>query len=197
MESHVKIAGHPVHPMLITLPLGMLTAAVVFDIIYLITGNAIFPAITFYDMIAGVIGGLLAALFGLIDWLAIPSRTRAKSVGAAHGIGNVVLVVLFGISLMLRATNSSAGFIPSTAAQIFSFAGIVLGLVTAWLGGEMVYRLRVAVDGGANLDAPSSLSSAPVTPIGQTAAVAGRGRDEVDMPREDLPGEQDRPEHHP
>jgi uncharacterized membrane protein len=197
MESHVKIAGHPIHPMLITLPLGMLTAAVVFDIIYLITGNAIFPAITFYDMIAGVIGGLLAALFGFIDWLNVPSRTRAKSVGAAHGIGNVVLVVLFVISLVLRATNSSAGFVPSTPALAFSFAGIVLGLITAWLGGEMVFRLRVAVDRGANLDAPSSLSPAPVTVGGQTAAVAGRGSDEVTEPRENLTGEEDRPEHHP
>jgi uncharacterized membrane protein len=182
--------------MLITLPLGMLTAAIVFDIIYLITGNAIFPAITYYDMIAGVIGGLLAALFGFIDWLNIPSRTRAKSVGAAHGIGNVVLVILFVVSLMLRASNSSNGFIPTTAALIFSFAGIVLGLITAWLGGEMVYRLGMAVDRGANLDAPSSLSSEPVRALGQNPAVAGRGSDEYTEPREDLSHEEDHPEHH-
>jgi uncharacterized membrane protein len=196
MESHVKIAGHPIHPMLITLPLGMLTAAIVFDIIYLITGNTIFPAITYYDMIAGVIGGLLAALFGFIDWLNIPSRTRAKSVGAAHGIGNVVLVVLFVVSLVLRASNSSNGFIPSTAALIFSFAGIILGLVTAWLGGELVYRLGMAIDRGANLDAPSSLSSEPVRALGQNPAVAGRGSDEYTQPREDLTHEEDHPEHH-
>jgi uncharacterized membrane protein len=170
MESKVKIAGHPIHPMLIVLPLGLLASAVVFDIVYLINGNAIFPTISYYNMAFGILGGLLAAVFGLADWLAVPSGTRAKSVGLYHGIGNVTLVVLFAVSWFLR--GSVTGHIPSTLALIFSFAGILLGLVTAWLGGEMVDRLGVGVDQGANLDAPSSLSGVPAraqrTPIPAT-----------------------------
>jgi uncharacterized membrane protein len=170
MESKVKIAGHPIHPMLIVLPLGLLASAVVFDIVYLINGNALFPAISYYNMAFGILGGLLAAVFGLADWLSVPSGTRAKSVGLYHGIGNVTLVVLFAVSWFLR--GGVTGYIPSTLALIFSFAGILLGLVTAWLGGEMVDRLGVGVDQGANLDAPSSLSGvparAPRTPIPAT-----------------------------
>jgi uncharacterized membrane protein len=178
MESHVKIAGHPIHPMLIVLPLGMLSAAVVFDIIYLITGNGIFPVISFYDIAAGIIGGLLAAIFGFVDWLALPSHTRAKSVGAYHGLGNVAVVVLFAISWLMRF--GSVNYFPAGPALIFSFAGILLGLVTAWLGGEMVFRLRVAVDRNANLDAPSSLSRAQVASRNLGSAVAGRGSGEFD-----------------
>ena len=186
MESHVKIAGHPVHPVLIVLPLGLFSSAVIFDIIYLITGNAIFPTVAFYDIALGVIGGLIAAVFGFTDWLAVPGSTRAKSVGAWHGIGNVTIVVLFVISWLIR--NNDPAHIPSTAALIFSFAGVLLALVTAWLGGEMVYRLGVGEDRGANLNAPNSLSGVPASTRLAGAAVAGRGSGEFEEPHEDQPG---------
>ncbi|HEY3344385.1 MAG TPA: DUF2231 domain-containing protein [Anaerolineaceae bacterium] len=194
MESHVKIAGHPIHPMLIVLPLGMLAAAVIFDIVYLITGSAIFPTITFYDMAAGIIGGLLAAIFGFVDWLALPAHTRAKTVGLTHGLGNVLLVALFVVSWLMRF--NAVNYVPSSLALVFSFAGILLGLVTAWLGGEMVFRLRVAVDRGANLDAPSSLGRAPASSVNAGAAVVGRGSGDF---REDTPTHEDDvppPSHH-
>src|SRR5215217_8467966 len=102
MESRAKLAGHAIHPMLITLPLGLLGTAVVFDIIRAFTDDADFAVASFYMLAAGIIGGLLAALFGLIDWLAIPAGTRAKRVGLWHGAGNVVVVVLFAVSWLLR-----------------------------------------------------------------------------------------------
>ena len=102
MESRAKLAGHAIHPMLITLPLGLLGTAVVFDIIRAFTDDADFAVASFYLLAAGIIGGLLAALFGLIDWLAIPAGTRAKRVGLWHGAGNVVVVVLFAVSWLLR-----------------------------------------------------------------------------------------------
>jgi uncharacterized membrane protein len=182
MESKVKLAGHPIHPMLIVLPLGLLSSAVIFDIIYLITGNDIFPTISYYNMAFGILGGLLAAIFGFADWLSVPSGTRAKSVGGFHGIGNVVLVVLFAISWFIR--GSQTGHIPTTLALIFSFAGILLGLVTAWLGGEMVDRLGVGVDRGANLDAPNSLSGAPArAPRSSAVPVTGEGN-ALEFPRD-------------
>lgn len=58
MESHVKAFGHPIHPMLIVFPLGLLATAVIFDIVYLITGNSVFPVLSFWDIAVGVIGEL-------------------------------------------------------------------------------------------------------------------------------------------
>jgi uncharacterized membrane protein len=78
MESKAKIMGHPI---LIPFPLGLLSTSVVFDLVYLLTGNGKWSEISFWMIAAGVIGGLAAAVFGLIDWLAIPSGTRAKAVG--------------------------------------------------------------------------------------------------------------------
>ncbi|HET8648499.1 MAG TPA: DUF2231 domain-containing protein [Gemmatimonadales bacterium] len=156
MESHVKVAGHPLHPMLIVFPLGLLGTAVIFDIIQLLGGSNAFSEVSWYMIAAGVIGGLLAAPAGLVDWLAIPSGTRAKRIGVLHGLGNVVVLILFAVSWILR---SSAPETPSTLALVLSFAGLALALVTGWLGGELVDRLGVGVDDTANLDAPSSISS--------------------------------------
>ena len=159
MESKVKFLGHPVHPILIVFPLGLLIMALIFDVIYFATGEAAFATAAYWDIAAGIIGGLLAAVFGLIDWLNVPNGTRAKSVGMWHGLGNVVVVVLFALSWWLR--SGEAGHAPSTTAFILALVGIGIGGVAGWLGGELVDRLGVGVSPGAHLDAPSSLSGVP------------------------------------
>ncbi|HEX5996796.1 MAG TPA: DUF2231 domain-containing protein [Jiangellales bacterium] len=156
VESRAKAMGHGIHPMLIVFPLGLLATAVIFDILYLITDRAGFQISAAYAIGAGVIGGLVAAVFGFTDWLAIPPGTRAKRIGAVHGIGNVIVVLLFAASWLVRA--SAQNWEPNALALILSFAGIALALVTSWLGGELVERLGVSVSEGAGVNAPSSLS---------------------------------------
>ncbi len=156
MESRAKVAGHPVHPMLIVFPLGLLATAVIFDIITLVWGAGRWSEMSFWMILVGVIGGLVAAVFGLIDFLAIPSGTRAHAIGIWHGVGNVVVVALFAVSWFLRRPDPAA---PGALAYVLSFVAVALALVTGWLGGELVDRLGVGVDEGANLDAPSSLAS--------------------------------------
>jgi uncharacterized membrane protein len=167
MESRAKLFGHPIHPMLITFPLGLLPTAVIFDVVYLVTGNPRWPELAFWMIAAGVVGALVAAVFGLVDWLAIPTGTRAKRIGLLHGGGNVIVVALFGISWLLRYRSAE---VPSTLALALAFVGLALAAVTGWLGGELVDRLGVGVDEGANLDAPSSLSHTPLTRTPHTAA---------------------------
>jgi uncharacterized membrane protein len=160
MESRAKLLGHPIHPMLIVFPLGLLATAVVFDVIFLITDTLVMATVAYWMIVAGIIGGLLAAPFGLIDWLAIPEGTRAKAIGRMHGLGNVVVLLLFAGSWFLRRDVPEA---PGLFAHFLSFAGAGLALVTAWLGGELVDRLGVGVYDGANLNASSSLSERPAS----------------------------------
>jgi len=169
MESRVKLFGHPVHPMLIVFPLGLLATAVIFDIIYLISGTDLLPTASYYMIAAGVLGGLLAAIFGFIDWMALPKDTRAKNLGLWHGLGNFVLVLLFIGSWLLRRDNLN--FIPDSLALVLSFAATALALITAWLGGELVYRLGVGVDPGANVNAPNSITEESATSTGTKRTV--------------------------
>lgn len=154
----MRLLGHLIHPMLIVFPLGLLATAVAFDIVGLSTGTASWYRISFWMIAAGIVGGLLAAVFGLIDWTGIPAGTRAKAVGLWHGLTNVVVVLLFIVSCYLRRP---APHIPDTVALVASFVGVSLALVGGWLGGELVERLGVGIHEGANLDAPSSLSNQP------------------------------------
>jgi uncharacterized membrane protein len=156
MESRAKLLGHPIHQMLIVFPLGLLAMAVIFDLVTIATGQGYWSEIAFWMIAAGVVTGLVAAPFGFIDWLGIPSGTRAKRIGAVHGIGNVVVVLLFATSWLMRGVLPSS---PSTMALALSFAGGGLALFTGWLGGELVNRLSVGVDEGAHVNAPSSITT--------------------------------------
>jgi uncharacterized membrane protein len=150
----MKLLGHPVHQMLIVFPLGLLATAVIFDLIYL-AGGMTMALVSYWMIAAGIIGGLIAAPFGWIDWFGIPSGTRAKSVGLWHGMGNVVVMLLFVGSWFVRYDQPER---PDAVALVLSFTGAGLALVTGWLGGELVNRLGIGVDDGAHPNAPSSLS---------------------------------------
>ncbi|MFN6963137.1 MAG: DUF2231 domain-containing protein [Pyrinomonadaceae bacterium] len=156
MEARAKMFGHAIHPILIVFPLGLLSTAVVFDVIYLVWGNTLMATVAFWMMAAGIVGGLLAAPFGWIDWAKIPSGTRAKTVGFMHGMTNTVVLLLFVASFAMRYGLPER---PEMTASILSFAGLVLALLGGWLGGELVERLGVGVDEGAHLNAPNSLTS--------------------------------------
>ena len=132
MESKVKILGHPIHQMLVPFPFGLLATSVVFDIIFLLVSTPSratnMSTAAFWMLTAGVAGGLAAAPFGFIDYLAIPKGTRARSVGMLHGLGNVVVLLLFAGSLYLRYKQPVAPYTrqPETLAVVLSLAGFAL-----------------------------------------------------------------------
>jgi uncharacterized membrane protein len=156
MESRAKLLGHPIHQMPIVIPLGLFVSAVAFDAVYVWRGSAVFSTTAFWNIAGGIVGGLLAAVFGLIDWLAIPSGTRAKKIGLLHGISNVVMVLTFATVWFLRRGGVST--LVTTNLLLMEVAALAVGTFAGWLGGELVDRLGVGIDDGANLDAPSSLS---------------------------------------
>ena len=158
MTSRARVLGHAAHQMLIVFPLGLLATAVVFDVLALTLDEPTFAVVAYWMIVAGIVGGLVAAVPGWIDYFAIPADTRAKRVGIVHGLGNTVVLVLFAASWLLRRDAPDS---PDTLALVLGFAGAGLSLVTGWLGGELVDRLGVGVDDGAHLDAPNSLSGRP------------------------------------
>lgn len=160
MESRVKALGHPIHPMLIPFPIGLLSTAVIFDVIALVTGDGEWARVSFWMIAAGVISGVAAGIVGSLDFLAIPSGTRAKTVGRIHGAGNLLVVVLFAASWLLRSgAPERAGGLPF----VLGLIGVALVSLTGWLGGELVERMGVGVDEGAHVNSPSSLSGRPAT----------------------------------
>jgi uncharacterized membrane protein len=155
MESKARVMGHPIHPILVPFPIGLLTTSVIFDLVYLFTGGVRWAEISFWMIAAGVVGGLLAAVFGLIDWHGIPSGTRAKSIGLGHGLSNVLMVALFAVGWLLR---SGAPGDPGVLPIVLSFLGVGFASLGGFLGGELVFRMGIGVAEGAspNASGPSS-----------------------------------------
>ena len=144
-------------------PLGLLSTSVIFDVVYLLNDNPTMATVSYWMLVAGIIGGLVAAVPGWKDWLNIPSGTRAKSVGLIHGVGNVIVLVLFVASWLFRRDEPS--YEPSVLALGLSFVAFGLAGVTGWLGSELVERLGVGVYNGAHLNAPNSFSDRPATDV--------------------------------
>jgi uncharacterized membrane protein len=152
----VDVGGHRLHQMLIVFPLGLLAGGLIFDIFHWFSADGRWGVIAFWLISIGIVAALLAAVFGFIDWLGIPSNTRAKVVGAYHGIGNVIVVTLFFISWLARLNHIEQ---PGGVAYAFSVAGVCLVLVTGWLGGELVSHFGVGVHPDVDLNARPTLSN--------------------------------------
>jgi uncharacterized membrane protein len=142
MESKVTLRGHPIHPMVIVLPLGLLPAAVATDIVHFATHDPFWARVSFWLLAVGTAGGLLAGVIGFLDWRSLPAGSRASRVGAVHGLVNLGMLGLFGISLALRLPNPEA---PTLWISALAWSGLLLSLLGGWLGGELVYRLRVGI----------------------------------------------------
>lgn len=175
MEARARLFGHPIHQMLIVFPLGLLATAVIFDVVGLISGGATWPTVAYWTLLGGIVGAVVAAPFGLIDFLGIPRGTRARRIGALHGGGNAIVSLLFAGSWLLRNPQQA----PGDAALALSFGGVALALVTAWLGGELVSRLGVGVSDGAGLNASNSMhrdsgAGRHADPEGHRVRYAGR-----------------------
>ena len=156
--SRAAIGGHPIHPMLIPFPVAFLVGTLVVDIVFASTGDAFWARAAFWLLAAGIVMGALAAVFGLIDFLA-HERVRALNAAWVHFLGNAAAIVLSIWNIAQRWNDAAAG---ATGLGIALSAIVVaILLVTGWLGGELVDRMGVGVDDGAHLDAPSSLSGRP------------------------------------
>ena len=135
--------GHPLHGILITIPVGTWIAALVFDIIALISGDqAPFAAGARTLVAIGVIGALIAAIFGFIDFSGIQAGTRTRAIALGHMIANLLAVVVFVVSFIFRLVEGDQF---SVGGFVTTILGILIIGFSGFLGGELVYRYGVRV----------------------------------------------------
>ena len=157
MASSASIAKHPIHPMLVVLPVGLWIFSLVSDVIYVMGwGSSAWSDVAFYAMAGGIVGALMAAIPGLIDLLSMSSG-KVKVIGVWHMSINLIVVALFAINLWLRYRAT-----PGAAPPIWlSLVGVGLMCVSGWLGAEMVYVHGVAVEPQARTNQEVAASRAP------------------------------------
>jgi uncharacterized membrane protein len=143
MSSPASIRRHPIHPMLIAFPIGLWVFSLVCDLIYHAgSHDLLWKTIAFYTMAGGVIGALLAAVPGFIDYLSLRNR-QVKKVATVHMVLNLLVVAMFLFNLGIRY-NAAADSEPFGV--VLSIVAIVCLAVSGWLGGSLVFVHGVAVE---------------------------------------------------
>lgn len=138
----LTLAGHPLHPQLIGLPLGLLPFSMAMDVMYLITGRRSYSDAAFYSMAGGSLGAVAAGAAGAADYLTIPSGTNAKKAANVHAILNLSMMGLYGINLMLRQASPTRN---GTVPMLLSAVGTVGLTISQWYGGYLVYEQGMRV----------------------------------------------------
>jgi uncharacterized membrane protein len=138
--------GHPFHPVLVTVPIGAWVASLVFDIVAQAKSGqdaGVFAEGAYWLVGIGIIGALLAAVFGLMDLLGIERGTRAFKTGLTHMAINLVVVALFVIEFVVRTSQGRED--PSTSGLVITIVALLLLGVSGWLGGMLAYSYGVRV----------------------------------------------------
>ncbi|MGH7232166.1 MAG: DUF2231 domain-containing protein [Nitrospiraceae bacterium] len=142
MATPASVQKHPIHPMLVPFPIALWIFSLACDVIYMMGwGGAVWNDMAFYSMMGGVLGALLAAIPGYLDYRSL-SEPGVKRIGKWHMIINLSTVVLFAINLWLRMGSEPGVMLPVG----LSIIGVAMLGISGWLGGELVYVHGVAVE---------------------------------------------------
>jgi uncharacterized membrane protein len=146
MSSPASIGGHPIHPAIIPFPIALWVFSFVADLVYLWRGNPVWKDyIAFYTLLAGIIGGAVAAVPGLIDWLSLKDSEVVK-IANWHARLNVIALLVFIASFYLRTTSGSSVVSGNYMIPIgLSAFGVILISISGYLGGELVFKHGVGV----------------------------------------------------
>jgi uncharacterized membrane protein len=146
MRSKFALGGHPIHPMLVAIPIGLFAWALVADIVYLARDHdRLWYDISFWSGIAAVISALIAALPGFGDYFTMAVKSEAAAVATSHMVLNLTVVALFSIAAVLMRSAGATEGDRLTAVVVLHFMGVGLLLLSGWLGGEMVFRHHLAM----------------------------------------------------
>lgn len=147
MLSKARIGSHPLHPMLVAIPVTTYLATFAALIGLGLTRDPFWFRVALWANLVGVVSALMAAIPGAVDLLAlVPRRTVARRTGVAHAIANVAALVLFAINLYLMADAYGArDSFNVTAALLLTGGGVMLTAIAGWFGWEMVQRHHIGV----------------------------------------------------
>jgi uncharacterized membrane protein len=142
METPASVKRHPLHPMLVGIPIGLWLFALICDLIGLGLQDQTASVVAFYSMVGGLVGALCAAVPGVIDYLSLKEGTRPKRIALWHMSINIAVITLFAVNIGMRVPDIAS---PPVFAIGLSAVAIALLAVSGWLGGELVHILGISV----------------------------------------------------
>lgn len=150
METPASVKKHPVHPMLVGIPIGLWVFSLVCDLIAVALQDRTASVVAFYAMVGGLVGAICAAVPGFIDFMSLPEDSKAKRIALWHMGINIAVITLFAVNIGLRVPDIAA---PPLFAIWLSGVAVAMLVVSGWLGGELVHILGISVVEPAGLSA--------------------------------------------
>jgi len=144
-RSTAHVAGHPIHPMLVPIPIACFVGTLLTDLAYWRTANMQWANFSAWMLTVGLIVALFAVIAGLIDFLG-DRRVRDLRAVWIHAIGNGVALVLAIINAFVHSRDAYTSVVPT--GLILSLLTVLILLVTGWMGWSLVYRHGIGVTGG-------------------------------------------------
>jgi uncharacterized membrane protein len=138
MSTRVTVAGHPVHAMLVPIPIGLWVFSLICDFVFLSTGDARWAVTAYFTLGGGIVGALLAAIPGLIDLLGLHDP-RAQRIGVIHLVLNLAIVAVQAVNFWLRMDEAGSDVVP----RAISIVAVAALIASGWLGGQLVHVLGV------------------------------------------------------
>ena len=142
--AKTTLAGHPLHPQLISAPSALLPFSLVMDLMYDMTGDESYADAAYYSMMGGYLGGAAAGLAGAGDYADIPPESHTKQIANLHASLNIGIMGLYSLNLLMRRDRRPrTGKLP----MLLSAVGTAGLFISAWYGGHMVYEHGMRVKG--------------------------------------------------
>lgn len=142
MSTPTSVKRHPIHPMIVPIPIGLWIFSLVCDVIYDFgLGGSLWKSMAYYALIGGIIGAVAAVLPGFVDYRSL-TNSRKSSIARLHMLLNPSLVLLYSLNAWLRYVSSVDSLVP----PLLSWVGMAILGASGWLGWELVYVHGVAVE---------------------------------------------------
>lgn len=145
MRSRAAIANHPLHPVLVTVPIGAFLVALVGDVAFALGGERVWFEVSRASIGIGILFAIAAAVAGAVDYFSVSMSAKAFRTATRHALLNLAVVALYTVSFLLRHHEGATTGSRWLAAAAIAFVALALLAVSGWLGGRLVFEHRVGV----------------------------------------------------
>ena len=155
MRTPARVAGHPIHPMLVAFPIGLWVFSFVCDLIFLAARALAWNTTAYFALFGGIVGAVSAAVPGLVDGLFLRKSPIFRTV-LTHMALNLLALMMFVLSFLSRSIEA-----PFSWSLTLSAIGLVSLAIGGWFGGELVFVHGLGVEPPAEHRYPIQAQSEP------------------------------------
>jgi uncharacterized membrane protein len=146
MAKGLRVFGHPLHAALSHPPMGLLGTALLWDAVGAWRGEAVWWAVSYWGVAAGLASACVTACAGAVDYAAIEEGDPALAAGSRHLLFILCAMLPYTVSMFARGGPEGPKGGAVLAVLLLDGAGALLLSIGGWYGGHLVFHHGVGTD---------------------------------------------------